>query len=137
MVDKLKLQFHDNRGLNNLMDAQLPPRPAFKRRTYLLGGERLEMYTRDPIEVLKELYGRPDFARHLVFAPEKHFIVEGDEEERAYSDMHTGTWWWWMQARLLHKSARIVLTAMIRRSLSSSGRAPRSSPSSSPPTRRN
>lgn len=102
MVDKLKLQFHDNRGVNSIMDAQLPPRPAFKRRTYLLGGERLEMYTRDPIEVLKELYGRPDFARHLIFAPEKHFLIEGDEEERAYSDMHTGTWWWWMQVRPLY-----------------------------------
>lgn len=83
------------------MDKVLPPRPEFKRRTYELGGEKLELYYRNSLEVVSELFGRPDFATSLVFAPEKHWKVkigaDGPVKTRAYSDMHTGKWWWGMQ----------------------------------------
>lgn len=59
------------------------------------------MYMRNSFEVLRELYGRPEFARHLIFAPEQHFVIVGDGEEPEVSDMHTGSWWWWIQVRML------------------------------------
>lgn len=58
---------------------------------------------RDSVAVLKELYGRPDFANSLIFAPEKHYNIilkEGRRVlQRAYSDMYTAQWWWGIQVR--------------------------------------
>lgn len=99
-MERLQLQFHNTRALNKIVDS-LPSRPEFMRHTYELGGETLEMYARDSLAVLRDLYGRPDFASSMVYAPEKQFIIvntaTGEVEERAYSDMHTARWWWRMQ----------------------------------------
>ena len=98
------LQYRNNRQLNILMDQLLPWRVRFTRRSYALGGEKLDMYMRNSLDVLKDLYGRPDFARDLIFAPEKHYlVVDGPngslKKRRTYHDMHTGTWWWGKQVR--------------------------------------
>ncbi|VDB85587.1 unnamed protein product [Peniophora sp. CBMAI 1063] len=113
LKEKLGIQFSCNKALNEIIDVGLPPRSSFKRRTYELGGERLDMYTRDGLELLRELYGRPDFAPHLVFAPEKHFMLVGDTEERAYSEMHTGTWWWWVQMKIERKRPGATVVPLI------------------------
>ena len=84
------------------MDEQLPPRPDFVRRTYELGGEKLDLYMRDSLEVVRDLFGRPEFATSMVFAPERRYtVVDDNEKDRAYSDMHTGQWWWKQQVRML------------------------------------
>lgn len=93
------MQFRNSKQLNHIIDQELPPRPEFVRRTYKLGGEKHEMYMRDSLEVLKELYGRPDLANDMVFAPEKHYVRKGEGEQRTISDMHTARWWWQMQVR--------------------------------------
>ncbi|VDB94448.1 unnamed protein product [Peniophora sp. CBMAI 1063] len=103
-TDLLKLQFRSSAQLHKIMDEELPRRPDFLRHTYELGGEKLEMYARDSLEVLRDLYSRPDFASAMVYAPVKHFTVvttaTGVIEERAYSDMHTARWWWRLQDTL-------------------------------------
>ncbi|VDC04414.1 unnamed protein product, partial [Peniophora sp. CBMAI 1063] len=111
--DRLGLQFSSTRALNAIMDNKLPSRPNFKRRTYALGGEQLDIYMRDSLEVLCELYGRPDFASHLIFVLEKHFVLMGDEEDRAYLDMHTGTWWWYIQTRIELKCPGATIIPLI------------------------
>ena len=64
----------------------------------LVGDEVCEVYFRDIIACLRALFGNPDFAPILVFAPEKHYT---DELRMAqlYHDMHTGRWWWSTQVR--------------------------------------
>ncbi|VDC01268.1 unnamed protein product [Peniophora sp. CBMAI 1063] len=104
VVERLDLQYRNTHELNKILDNELPRRPDFMRHTYRLGGETLEMYARDALDVLKDLYARPDFASSMVFAPVKHFVVvdteHGRVEERAYSDMHSARWWWRMQTKL-------------------------------------
>ncbi|KZV59797.1 hypothetical protein PENSPDRAFT_594870 [Peniophora sp. CONT] len=101
LADTLGIQFRSNRDLNRLVDKTLPARPEFILRKKKIGGEKHVFYMRDSLKVLQELYGRPDFAKDMVFAPEKHYVlVDEVDEERAISDMHTARWWWNMQKRL-------------------------------------
>ena len=103
-VDRLGLQYRNARQRNKVLDDELPPRPDFKRHTYTIGGETLEMYCRDSLDVLRDLYSRPEFASSMVYAPEKLFTifntVTGEVLERTFSDMHTGRWWWRKQVCL-------------------------------------
>lgn len=57
-----------------------------------------EVYFRDVIACLRALFGNPDFAPILVFAPEKHYTDEL-RTTRLYHDMHSGRWWWSTQVR--------------------------------------
>jgi hypothetical protein len=45
---------------------------------------------------IRSIYGDPEFARDLVFAPE-HRYMDHTRTERIYSEMHTGDWWWEIQ----------------------------------------
>ena len=104
MRDALGLQYRSNRDLNRLIDKSLPARPKFERQSYVLGGETHDMYLRNSLDVLKELYGRPDFVRYMKFAPEKHFLRYKDaqgnnKKKQTVSEMWTGTWWWDKQVR--------------------------------------
>ena len=114
LADKLDLRYRSSRDLNQIVDGALPARPAFVRRTYQLGGETHELYLRDALGLVEALYGSPEFANELVFAPEKHYVRVGGEGERVswsrrFSDMHTGRWWWKLQVcrRLLGDDAMI------------------------------
>ena len=100
LADTLGLQFDSNKDLNRILDMLLPPRSAFIRRTKRVGGEKHVLYMRDSLSVLRELYGRPDFAKYMVFAPEKHYVLIDGKEERWWSEMHTGRWWWKTQVCL-------------------------------------
>lgn len=80
------------------MDNKLPSRPDFFRCTYTAGGEKHECYMRNSLEVLRELYGRPDFANDMMYAPEKRYgLVADGTEKRMFSEMNTSRWWWNMQ----------------------------------------
>ena len=62
------------------------------------------MYLRNSLDVLKELYGRPDFVRYMKFAPGKHYLrykdAQGNPKKKTTtSEMWTGTWWWDKQVR--------------------------------------
>jgi hypothetical protein len=90
--EKLGLSYKNSRELNKIVDS-LPSRPKFRRKELLVGDEVLEMYHRDVLECVRALYGDPEFAPHLIFKPERHYMDE-DQTKRAYSDVHTGKWWW-------------------------------------------
>ncbi|KAG2054972.1 hypothetical protein BDR06DRAFT_989288 [Suillus hirtellus] len=79
--ERLDLSYKNSRELNVIIDKQLPGRPMFHR------------------EQIIALYGDPDFADYLVFAPEHHY-TDDDGTVRLYSDMHTGKWWWNTQKKL-------------------------------------
>jgi hypothetical protein len=50
------------------------------------------------MQCIRALYGDPQFAEHLVFAPERHYTSR-EHSCRIYNEMHTGDWWWSVQVR--------------------------------------
>ncbi|KAH9069673.1 hypothetical protein EDB83DRAFT_2314068 [Lactarius deliciosus] len=99
LVDRLELSYRNTRELDAIIDQELPGRPPFKCWDLLIGGETLHLYYRDIIQCLRSLFGDPELARDMVFAPERHY-TERDRTCRVYSDMHTGDWWWAVQTSL-------------------------------------
>ncbi|KAG2109509.1 hypothetical protein DEU56DRAFT_874502 [Suillus clintonianus] len=97
--ERLDLSYRNSRELNNIIDKQLPGHPKFHHEQIIVAGESFDIHYRDIMECIKELYGDPDFADYLVFAPERHYTND-DETVRLYGDMHTGTWWWNTQKKL-------------------------------------
>ncbi|KAG1786942.1 uncharacterized protein HD556DRAFT_1313146 [Suillus plorans] len=91
--ERLCLSYKNARELNRIIDTQLPGRPKFRREQVVIAGEAFDIFYRDIIECIKDLFGNPDFADFLVFAPEHHY-TDADETVRLFSDMHTGKWWW-------------------------------------------
>ncbi|KAG2064838.1 hypothetical protein BDR04DRAFT_1130628 [Suillus decipiens] len=65
----------------------------------IVAGEAFDVYYCDIIECVKSLYGDPDFARYLTFAPEQHY-ADDDQTVCLFHDMHTGKWWWETQKKL-------------------------------------
>ena len=76
-------------------------RPIFTKHECDIMGESFEIYTRDVMECIKALYGDPQHAQYLTFAPERHY-TDADKTCRLYHDMHTGQWWWSTQVSYLH-----------------------------------
>lgn len=99
--ERLGLSFKNSKELNNIIDNNLPGCPRFERHEVLVGNEVCEVYFRDVIACIKALFGDPDFAPYLVFAPEKHYVDES-KTMRMYHDMHTGKWWWSTQVSCLN-----------------------------------
>jgi len=98
VVEKLGLSYKTANELNEIIDKELPGRPAFRCRELVIGGEQLEFHYREAIPCIRALYGDPEFADHLVFAPERHY-TDREKTCRVYSEMHTGDWWWSVQVR--------------------------------------
>ena len=69
----LGLSFQSVTQLNMLID-QLPGHPSFKHEAVSIYGQEFSLYFRDIISCIQELFGSPEFANDLVFAPEKHYI---------------------------------------------------------------
>ena len=103
VCDRLGLSYRNSRELNNIIDKKLPTkRPQFQRQEIVIGDEAYDVYYRDIMECVRALYGDPEFAPHLVYAPERHYS-DPDMTTRMYHDMHTGKWWWETQVcRLSH-----------------------------------
>lgn len=96
VVDQLKLSYKNSRELNQIIDTHLPTRrPRFRRIEVSVdaANEAFDVYFRDIIECIKALFGDPEFAPYLVFAPERHY-ADGNQTIRLFHDMHTGRWWW-------------------------------------------
>ncbi|GJF00687.1 hypothetical protein PsYK624_169850 [Phanerochaete sordida] len=97
--EKLGLSYSNANELNRIIDTRLHGRaPRFKRAKVEMAGESFDLYFRDILECVRALYGNPDFARYLVFQPEK--VYSEANNERLYHDMYTGTWWWATQREL-------------------------------------
>lgn len=92
----LNLSYDTSNQLNRIIDEGIPGRPRFTRREIVVAGEAYDVYFRDILECIRALFGDPEFAPCLVFAPERHYADE-DETVRLFHDMHTGKWWWGTQ----------------------------------------
>ena len=88
--------------LNTFIDNNLPGRPAFQPKEVVIGHETLEFYCRDALECIRALFGDPQFAKDLVFAPERHYSSHG-RESRLYHEMYTSDWWWTIQVRVYNQ----------------------------------
>ncbi|KAI9453908.1 hypothetical protein BJY52DRAFT_1189255 [Lactarius psammicola] len=85
--------------LNRIIDNEMPARPRFRCEEVEIGGENFEFYFREVVPCLRTLFGDPEFAKRLVFAPECHY-QDSDHTVRVFSEMHTGKWWWSVQQSL-------------------------------------
>jgi hypothetical protein len=59
--------------------------------------EELELWFRDPVEIVRDLIGNPMFKEHMAYAPEKAYQDKGDV--RIFDEMWTGNWWWETQVK--------------------------------------
>ncbi|KAG8919877.1 hypothetical protein FRC02_001306 [Tulasnella sp. 418] len=96
---------------------QLPTGPRFKSKTFSITGdlrnakgqmmtEVVEMYYRDPVEVVEELISRPSLRDHLTYSPMKIYTSPA-RQNRIYMDMSSGDWWYDIQDKLI-KGATVV-----------------------------
>ncbi len=97
LVERLGLSYRNANELHSIID-DLPGRPPFQCRGVLIGKEKLQFHFCDILHCIRVLYGDPEFARDLVFAPERHY-VDCERTQRVYSEMYTGDWWWTIQVR--------------------------------------
>lgn len=58
--------------------------------------EVVELWRRDPIDCVKELFSNPAFKDKTSYKPRKVFTDES-RTERVYGEMWEGEWWWTMQ----------------------------------------
>jgi len=100
VVEALGLSFHTIKELNEKIDNELPAsaHPPFQRKEVSFGGVRLEFYSRDIMKCIGALYGDPQFAQDLVFAPEQHYTSQ-ERTCQIYNEIHTGDWWWKVQVK--------------------------------------
>ena len=84
--------------MNEVIDKKLARRPKFQCKEFIIGDECLEFYCRDALECIRSLYGDPEFAQDLTFAPERHYTSD-ERTSRLYNEMYTGDWWWAVQVR--------------------------------------
>ncbi|PBK89361.1 hypothetical protein ARMGADRAFT_1047237 [Armillaria gallica] len=61
--------------------------------------EHLEMWYRDPIEIVRELLGNPIFKDVMAYAPIQLF-TDAEGKEQVFNEMWTGEWWWKIQEQL-------------------------------------
>ncbi|KAH9040509.1 hypothetical protein EDB85DRAFT_1858737, partial [Lactarius pseudohatsudake] len=113
VVDKLGLSYRTPNELNNIIDKELPERPQFKCEDVSIAGNTFQFYYCDILQCIRTLYGNPEFARDLVFAPERHY-TDHERTCRVYSEIHTGDWWWAVQTSLeAHQPGATVIPVVI------------------------
>ena len=91
------MSFSSAEELNKIIDKKLPNGlPQFIREEVELAGQKYEFYHRDILQCVRVLYGDPELAECLVYAPEKHYTGP-DKKSRIFSEMNSGRWWWTRQ----------------------------------------
>lgn len=86
-MKRLGLPFKNVRELNTRINEDLSSgRPRFIRHEIIIAGEAFEVFYCDVIACIHALYGDPEFAGILVFAP-KHHYADQDQTVRVYFDM--------------------------------------------------
>ena len=65
--------------------------------------EQLELWYRDPVEVVRELMGNPIFREVMKYTPERVFCDPAGTEA-VVNEMWTAEWWWEMQVTCFMKS---------------------------------
>ncbi|KAJ3538664.1 hypothetical protein NM688_g6483 [Phlebia brevispora] len=110
--ERLELSFKNVRELNKIVDALPSTRPKFIRDEIVVAEEAFEVYMRDVVECLRALFGNAEFARYLVFLPERHY-ADADQTMRLYYNMHTGKWWWAVQKAVEAKTPGATIMPII------------------------
>ena len=100
MCKKLGLSFQTTKELNDIIDKQLPGRPAFKWHEIVVDGQCYETYLHNIIECIKTLYSNPKFAPFITYSPTKLYVDE-TKEVRMFHQFHTGDWWWRAQVSIM------------------------------------
>ncbi|KAG2053153.1 hypothetical protein BDR06DRAFT_914253 [Suillus hirtellus] len=90
----LGLSYKNSVELNKIIDTKIPShRPRFVHHKACVAGETYDLFSRDILECVRALYGDPEHAQYLSFAPERHY-ADADKTQRLYHDLCTGEWWW-------------------------------------------
>ncbi|KAI9061956.1 hypothetical protein FKP32DRAFT_1574810 [Trametes sanguinea] len=55
--------------------------------------ERIELWSRNAVDCVRELMGNPAFRESLVYSPQRSYVDE-EGRGRLYDNMWTGDWWW-------------------------------------------
>ena len=97
----LGLSYGSTVKLNKIIDNHLPSRLKCVRQEVVVGEQAFDVYFWDVLECIRALYGNPEFAKTLVFTPERHYL-DSAKTKQAYHEMHTGNWWWEKQASHIH-----------------------------------
>jgi hypothetical protein len=58
--------------------------------------EDVEVWMRNPVEVIKDLFGNPAFANDFAVVPEKAFC-DAEQNHPLKDEAWTGSWWWDLQ----------------------------------------
>ncbi len=116
VVERLGLSYKTTNELNHIIDEELPRHPPFKTQGLVIGGEHIQLQFRDIIPCIRALYGNPEFAHEMVFAPERHY-TNAEKTHHIFNEMHTGDWWWSVQVSDKDCEAIKVLTSCPRNHL--------------------
>ncbi|KAJ7587692.1 hypothetical protein C8J56DRAFT_1004560 [Mycena floridula] len=106
---RCKLSYHNNYSFQKKLD-QLLIAPEWKCEMVDVRGippgkkdpvvlEKVELWKRDPLKVIRELVGNPAFKDHMAYAPERAY-TSGNLDSRMYDEMWTANWWWDLQEKL-------------------------------------
>ncbi|KAG1721121.1 uncharacterized protein EDB91DRAFT_1256641 [Suillus paluster] len=100
--NRSKLPFHNNRSFLQRID-ELPHGPAWSCNMVTVRGnredengelleEQVELWSRDPVECVKELIGNPSFQVDMAYNPARAFSDPAGEH-RVIDEMWTADWW--------------------------------------------
>ena len=107
--ERLGLSYNSSRQLNNIIDNSLPDIPKFQCDPVVVGNEVFEMYSRNIIDCIKDLFGDPEFAPHLLLTPERQY-EDITKTNKLMHEMNTCRWWWNTQVIFIFIYPSNVLT---------------------------
>jgi Plavaka transposase len=73
VVEQLGLSYKTANKLNQIINQELPGHPLFKSQDLVIGGKCIQFHYHDVIPCIQALFGDPEFAGKLAFAPEQHY----------------------------------------------------------------
>lgn len=111
VVDRLGLTFGNSQKLDKIINSIPNRRPKFLRHEFEVEGHTFEIHSRNALKCVEALYGAPEFAKELIFTPERHYIDE-EMSTRVYHEMNTGDWWWKMQVRSIKTYLKSLLKTL-------------------------
>ena len=77
LTGRLGVSYRTVKDLNLIIDNLPGRRPPFQCQDVLIGNEKLQFHFRDILLCIRAIYGDPEFAQDLVFAPERHYADQG------------------------------------------------------------
>jgi hypothetical protein len=83
---------------------------AWSLKTYNIEGDldpegqptvqTVDLWMRNPLDLIRELIGNPDFKDVMHYAPERHYM-DNERENREYNEAWTADWWWNTQVQII------------------------------------